>query len=134
MSIVKKRKILFVGVFDQSYKSTNNSQIVKFKNLGHEVVGYNFREKAKHYGLENRDSQLINIIEERGFDLIIFSKGDNISDRVFTAAKKHSVSCLWFMDPLVSYNSEMRHKTSLVEYFFCDNFRAVFVTDFRAKF
>ena len=39
-------KILFVGVFDKEGKSTNNSHILAIKKLGHQVSGYNYRQKA----------------------------------------------------------------------------------------
>ena len=39
-------KILFVGVFDNNRRSTNTSQLLSFKRLGHEVVGYNYRQRA----------------------------------------------------------------------------------------
>lgn len=113
-------KILFVGVFDLYGKSTNNSQIISLKTLGHKVTGYNYRKKAKSIGTAARDLDLIGVLQNRSFDLVLFSKCNQISSKVFTEAKKKSKTCLWFMDPLSSYNSEMREKTDLVDYFCCD--------------
>ena len=47
-------KILFVGVFDTTRKSTNTSQLLAFKRLGYSVSGYNYREKARIYGPAKR--------------------------------------------------------------------------------
>lgn len=113
-------KILFVGVFDKDKKSTNTSQILSFKRLGHEVTGYNYRTRARIIGNKQRDEELIKLVKEREFDLIVYSKCNVVSKHVFADNRKHSKTCLWFMDPLVSYTQEMMQKTSLVDYFCCD--------------
>lgn len=114
------KKILFVGVFDKNRKSTNTSQIISFKRLGLHVVGYNYRAKSLSIGEQERDLDLIKVIENGGYDLVIYSKCNRVSEQVFIESKKYSKTCLWFMDPLVSYDAEMRLKTSLVDYFCCD--------------
>jgi spore maturation protein CgeB len=113
-------KILFVGVFDTNRQSTNTSQLLAFKVLGYDVVGYNYRAKAMQIGNQQRDQDLVQIIENRNFDLIVFSKCNVVSYEVFERATKKTKTCLWFMDPLPTYNEEMRRKTSLVSYFCCD--------------
>ena len=60
-------KILFIGVFDREGKSTNVSQILAFKKLGHEAIGYNYREKAALIGNENRDKDLLATVKNRNF-------------------------------------------------------------------
>ena len=107
-----------MGVFDS--RSTNNSQLLAFKNNGHEVIGYNYRQRALELGVENRDEHLIQVVEKRNFDLVVFSKCDKVSERVFKEITKKTKTCLWFMDPLITYNDEMRRKTELVDYFCCD--------------
>jgi len=113
-------KILFVGVFDNNRKSTNTSQILAFSRLGHEVVGYNYREKAKASSPRQRDIHLLNTIKERDFDLVVFSKCNGISFEVFEKSRQITKTCLWFMDPLRTYDEEMKIKTRLVSYFCCD--------------
>ena len=113
-------KILFVGVFDTNRKSTNTSQLLAFKRLGYDVVGYNYRQRAVMIGSESRDAHLYDTIREGLFDLVVFSKCNGVSNEIFKKAKSHSKTCLWFMDPLTSFNEEMRVKTSLVTYFCCD--------------
>lgn len=111
-------KILFVAVFDRSYKSTNNSQLRSLIQDGHHVVGYNFKENAKKMGLSKRDDHLLEIIKAGKFDHVLFSKGVNID--IFDRIKEYSKLSLWFMDPLSSYDKEMRTKTKIADLFFCD--------------
>lgn len=113
-------RILFVGVFETQRRSTNTSQILALKKQGFQVVGYNYRTRALELGNKKRDDELINLVKERNFDLVIYSKCNVVSERVFVESSNHSKTCLWFMDPLVSYNQEMKTKTSLVDYFCCD--------------
>jgi spore maturation protein CgeB len=113
-------KILFVGVFDKQGKSTNLSQLLAFKKNGHQVIGYNYREKASLIGNKKRDEDLVSVVSERKFDLVVYSKCNVVSREVFKEIKHLTTTCLWFMDPLISYDQEMRDKTKLVDYFCCD--------------
>lgn len=113
-------KILFIGVFDTDRKSTNTSQLLAFKSLGHNVVGYNYKEKALKVGVEERDRHLCETVKEYKFDLVVFSKCNFLSEDVFRVISKATKTCLWFMDPLVSYDQVMRKRTGLVDYFCCD--------------
>ena len=113
-------KILFVGVFDTDRKSTNTSQLLSFKRLGHDVIGYNYRLRAMLTGRRERDINLYETILKGNFDLVVFSKCNGISLALFEKAKEITKTCLWFMDALVNYDKEMRVKTTLVDYFCCD--------------
>ena len=113
-------KILFIGVFDVTRQSTNTSQLLSFKRLDHEIVGYNYRQKALHIGEMERDKELVSVVEKGDYDLVIYSKCNRVSEQAFKEINKHTKTCLWFMDPLVSYNEEMKAKTALVDYFCCD--------------
>tara|TARA_R110000823_G_scaffold242573_1_gene367004 strand:- start:46 stop:912 length:867 start_codon:yes stop_codon:yes gene_type:complete len=113
-------KILFIGVFDTDRKSTNTSQLLAFKSLGHNVVGYNYKEKALRVGEKERDKHLCETVKEYKFDLVVFSKCNFLSEDVFRAINKMTNTCLWFMDPLVSYDQVMRKRTGLVDYVCCD--------------
>lgn len=112
-------KILFVGVFDQLRKSTNNSQLVAFNKLC-SVAGYDYRDVASRLGYEDMSRDLINKVKKRNFDLVVFSKCNNTPHFLFEEATSITKTCLWFMDPLGTYNLEMREKTQLVNYFCCD--------------
>lgn len=113
-------KILFIGVFDTNRKSTNTSQLLAFKNLGHNVIGYNYRRRAMLMGSLKRDLHILKTVEEGNFDLVVFSKCDSVCVELFQKVTAVTKTCLWFMDPLVSYTSDMRKKTSAVSYFCCD--------------
>ena len=113
-------KILFIGVFDTDRKSTNTSQLLAFKSLGHNVVGYNYKEKALKVGEEERDKHLCEVVRKYKFDLVVFSKCNFLSEDVFKAIAAVSKTCLWFMDPMVSYDQIMRRRTGLVDYVCCD--------------
>jgi len=113
-------KILFIGVFDTDRKSTNTSQLLAFKSLGHNVVGYNYKEKALKVGEEERDKHLCEVVRKYKFDLVVFSKCNFLSEDVFKAIAATSKTCLWFMDPMVSYDQIMRRRTGLVDYVCCD--------------
>jgi len=113
-------KILFIGVFDNSRKSTNTSQLLAFKKLGFDVVGYNYKDKAFKIGAEERDEHLCDLVEKRNFDLVVFSKCNFLPRSVFTKINELSKTCLWFMDPLVTYDQIMKERTRLVDYICCD--------------
>jgi len=113
-------KILFVGVFDRNKKSTNTSQLLAFKKLGCNVVGYNYRDKAAQIGNLERDEHLAATVEAGDYDLVVYSKCNQVSENTFQRINNVTKTCLWFMDPLVSYDAEMRNKTGLVDYFCCD--------------
>tara|TARA_B100000131_G_scaffold221586_1_gene213146 strand:- start:2080 stop:2946 length:867 start_codon:yes stop_codon:yes gene_type:complete len=109
-------KILFVGVFDTNRQSTNTSQLLAFKQLGYDVVGYNYRNKAMLIGNQKRDEDIIRIIESRNFDLVVFSKCNVLGYDVFEKATSVTKTCLWFMDAMCNYDEEMRVKTKMVSY------------------
>ena len=115
-------RILYVGVFDASGHSTNTSQLLALKALGHDVVGYNYRQKAALLGTHGRDAHLCSTAHERNFDLIIFSKCNSLSPAVFEELTKVSKTCLWFMDPLSTLlqHPELLTASSVVDYFCCD--------------
>ena len=119
---MKVYKILLVGVFDfdAENKSTSNSQMIALHNTGHHIRGYNYRIIAEQRGLEGRDRHLVETIKKYDYDLVILEKCNQVSFETFKQISNHTTTCLWFMDPLVSYNNEMRTKTALVDYFCCD--------------
>ena len=115
-------KILYIGVFDAVGKSTNTSQLMAFKSLGHDVVGYNYRQKALAIGPTARDEHLCSLVEERNFDLVVFSKCNLLSLAVFEKITKETKTCLWFMDPLTTLlqHPDILKAARVVDYFCCD--------------
>jgi spore maturation protein CgeB len=120
MTNLSKTRVLFVGVFDKNFQSTNTSQLIALNGLGVKVIGYNYRDKAAKLGPEARDTDLVDTVIEKNIDLVIFSKCNQVSFKAFREITTLTKTCLWFMDPLVSYNQEMQIKTSLVDFFCCD--------------
>ena len=107
-------------MFDTTRKSTNTSQLLAFKRLGYQVSGYNYREKARIHGPAERDKELSYIIENNTYSLTVFSKCNRVSYDVFERATQKTKTCLWFMDPLQTYDDEMKRKSALVTYVCCD--------------
>ena len=113
-------KLLFVGVFENNFHSTNTSQLLSLKNVFGKVVGYNYRSKAAAIGPRHRDADLVRVVKEHNFDLVLYSKCNQVGFDTFEEISKVSRTCLWFMDPLISYSEEMQRKTGMVDYFCCD--------------
>jgi len=109
-------KILFIGVFDAIGKSTNTSQLMAFKSLGCEVVGYNYKQKALSIGASERDNHLCSLVKERKFDLVVFSKCDFLPVSVFERITKITKTYLWWMDPITTLYAlpEMLEKAKIV--------------------
>ena len=120
MTSLSKTRLLFVGVFDNNFNSTNTSQLLSLKNTGVEVIGYNYRNKAAEIGFEKRDLHLVDTVIDKNIDLVIFSKCNTVSYKAFRDIATLTKTCLWFMDPFTSYNDEMQIKTGLVDFFCCD--------------
>jgi hypothetical protein len=106
-------KILFIGVFDHDRegRSANISQILAFKSLGHEVIGYNYRRRASLLGTKERDKELVSLIKNRRFDLVVYSKCNGISPDCCAEINKLAPTCLWWMDPL----STLRQHPDIIE-------------------
>lgn len=113
-------KILFVAVFDNQNKSTNNSQSRAFKALGHNVYEFNYRVIAENIGSIKRDLQLVREVETINPDFVIYSKCSDISFETFEKINQITTTCFWFMDALSNYSHEMKIKTLLVDFFCCD--------------
>jgi hypothetical protein len=111
-------RLLFVGVFDRFRKSTNTSQLFCFKRLGIDVVGYNYRMNESNLGAAGRDEQLLSVIKEDNFDMILFSKCNGVSLECFREASKRSTAVLWWMDPLSTFMGlpEMKDKIKVSDY------------------
>ena len=70
--------MLFVGVFDTTRYSTNTSQLLSFKRAGHNVTGYNYRKRASLVGNKARDELLLSTIAQSRYDLVVFSKCNQV--------------------------------------------------------
>jgi len=114
-------KILFVAVFDDEGKSTNNSQASAFEILGHTVVRYSYRARAAKIGDRNRNLELIDVYRTEEPDLVLFAKTNSISINVFEKCKKNSKVGYWFPDPLQTFqNPEFIEMTRVSDFMCCD--------------
>jgi len=105
-----------VGVFDSLGRSTSNAQLVALNVIGWDVTPYDFRQKAREMGVEERDKLLEKTVKDGDFDLVLFSKCNTVSYRTFEYINSLTTTCFWFCDPMSGYNEEMQRKTSLVNY------------------
>lgn len=104
-------KILFIAVFNET--STNNSQATAFEKLGHEVIRYNYRERAKEMGNLARDMEIIETCENAKPNLVLFSKCNGVHYDVIEECNKISNTALWFMDFIsMSWDKELENKIS----------------------
>jgi len=111
-------KILMIAVFSPT--STNNSQADGFEHWGHEIIRYDYREKATKLGNSNRDNDIIKICETETPDIVFFSKCNEIDVRVVKECNKISKTVLWYMDPKNgNFNSSLKDKIKHCHYTFC---------------
>lgn len=106
-------KIVFVAVFDQENKSTNNSQSRGFSAAGANVIEYSFRDRAALIGDFARDNELVEFINDNSPDLVVFSKCAELAVTTFEKICSKYQTCYWYMDPLVSLKQDLLKKASL---------------------
>lgn len=116
--------ILFVAVFSPT--STNNSQSNGFKKLGHNVIEYNYREKAYQlasnvplkYAYKLRDKDIINTCADIKSDITIFSKCNTVDTEVIKQCNRYTKTVLWFMDYIYTMDEELLDKVNYCKYNF----------------
>lgn len=95
-------KILFVAVFSKG--STNISQYECLEKIGHEVIKYDYRSP------DSTNQKIIKSCKDGNVDLTIFSKCNGLDISVIQECNQHSITCLWYMDTMVSWNYELEQK------------------------
>lgn len=122
-------KILHVAVFTP--QSTNVWQADAFESLGHDVVRYDYRQKAKDLdgklGNENpkRDDDLILFCRKEKPDIILYSKCNQMDVRVVEGCGKIGKTVLWYMDFQDNINAELIQKMKKSNYVFCGRWHGV---------
>ncbi len=123
-------KILHVAVF--SPISTNIWQADAFEELGHEVVRYDFRQRACE--LEGRirnvnpkrDEELIDLCKTEKPDMVLYSKCNQMDIRVVEEHNKTgATTILWFMDTKTYINKELILKMKECDYIFCSSWDGI---------
>jgi len=111
------KKVIFIGVFSTP-NSTNVSQSRGFSQNDVEVINYDYREKARQLGgIQNRDLDLITLIQQTKPDLVVFSKCNMMSHVVVDEANKVSKTCMWMMDASHNFDPEMTEKAKRVNFY-----------------
>ena len=106
-------KIVYAAVFTET--STNTPQANAFEKLGHNVIRYDFKEKLKELGSANlRDEDLINTCVSENPDLLLFSKGVGINSSIIPTCQDICPVALWYMDPMINVDQELREKIDKV--------------------
>ena len=115
-------KVLFVGVFTDNNKSTNDSQARAFEANGCEVVRYNYRIMKDMLGFENRDHHIAHTCKHENIDLVVFSKCNGVNVRVIRECNKLAKTCLWFMDAFIPnhWSPELIQKIEASTFVCCD--------------
>src|SRR5579859_1069930 len=111
-------KVLFVAVFTPG--STNISQSDGFKKCGWEVIEFNYREMAYHFGETKRDRFIVDYAMNQKVDLVVFSKCNEVRTWVVDECNKITKTALWYMDTMnENYNSSLVEKIRKCNYVFC---------------
>jgi len=108
-------KILFVGVFSEG--STNNPQRDCLRQLGHIVDEFSYRS------ITNCNSALVLHSIKQDYDMLLIAKAPEIMTSTIKLFKQNnpgSITVLWFMDPIRSYNNVMMEKTAVCDIAYFD--------------
>jgi len=103
------KKLIFLGSFKTG--STNISQVRAFRDIGWQVIEYDFMERLKILGsLESRDLEIVDLCNFEMPDLTFISKGAGISVSCIRSMNKISSTILWYMDPIDDNWDENLHQ------------------------
>lgn len=122
-------KILYVAVFTP--QSTNVWQADAFEDLGHEVIRYDYRQKAKELDgrLSNenpkRDDDLILLCIKERPNIILYSKCNQMDVRVVEECGKVGKTVLWYMDFQDNINTELIAKFKMCNHVFCSRWDGI---------
>lgn len=115
-------RILFLGKFGAEPDDCR-TQANGFEAIGCEVLRYNYRIRLSLLGQEGRDREIALLAARWKPDLVFISKGDGLSSAVIEMCNAHSLTCLWYMDPMGNYDQEFIEKIPIVT-FSCFGLRA----------
>jgi len=122
-------KILHVAVFTP--KSTNPAQSDGFMNLGHQVIRYDYRQRARDLGYKlhtfspKRDSELVELCQREHPDIILFAKCNSVHIDVVRSCNKIGATVLWFPDFDTSIDDELVEKFKVCNYIFCSRWDGI---------
>jgi len=101
-------KVLVIGVFTEF--STSVPIANGFDNADCETIRYSYRERAGKVGAGKRDEEIIELTKKEKPDLVLFCKCNTVSARVVIECNKISKTCIWYMDPMHNWDSDLELK------------------------
>ena len=109
-------KILFIGT-KQSPNNINNLLIQEFKNLGHNVVRFDYIEEAVRIGKKARDKAIRRVYYEQKPDIIFLSKGNTICPECIQKISKKTPLIFMIFKSLRSFrmHPEIEHFFALAD-------------------
>jgi hypothetical protein len=110
-------KILHVAVFTP--KSTNVWQAQGFEDLGHKVVRYDYRVRARALSTKKRDDELIKLCCTSKPDFVLFAKCNDMHYRVVEECRKVTTTIMWMPDGGPNINDEFEAKLGHCDFVFC---------------
>lgn len=123
-------KILHVAVFTPI--STNVWQANAFEEIGHNVIRYDYRNRAHILGnggkanILKRDDELIGLCRTEKPDVVLYSKCNEMDIRVIKEHNKfRAITVLWYMDNYHNINGELIAKIKECDHIFCSTLLSV---------
>lgn len=120
-------KILHVAVFTPT--STNVWQAQGFEALGHKVIRYDYRARARALTIKKRDDELIKLCHASKPDIILFAKCNKMHYRVLEACSKSGKVVMWYPDNRWSVDKELTDKFERSDYVFCSSLEGTEAAD-----
>lgn len=118
-------KIVFVAVFDDAGRSSNNSQRDTLTRLGHQVHTVNYRVLASEIGASARDAHIVDTVAKLQPDLTIFAKATGIGAGVFETCKRHTKICYWFPDAICNYGDPELDQSATADFVCADKWNVI---------
>lgn len=94
-------KILMVGVLDRK-ESTDVQESQAFRDLGHQVIEFNYRTEISQHGYDNTVHKLLGILKHNSFDMAYLCKIDSIEPKVINQMNQFTRSFYIFTDPILT--------------------------------
>lgn len=118
-----QRKLIFLGSF--KIGSTNISQARAFRDIGWDVIEYDFIARLKILKCSaNRDEEIIQTCYLEDPQLVLISKGVGISADCIRSLNQITRTVLWYMDPLDdNWNDDLFERIASADIVACALFR-----------
>jgi len=116
-------KAMIVGVFTPN--STTIWQAKGFKNIGLEIITYDYRQKLMEIGRLRTKKEIVYICREEKPDFILYVKCNRVRVETITETNKICPSAFWYMDNIWGINEELILKMKECNYVFCSRYDGI---------